>query len=127
MQGDKRKRCQCRCLIPRCVRAVFRCERGHRLIDVPLGLGDAPRRHTPGARVRQQHREFSPAVTAQNILAPDHLLNDPGDMNLFLLGGEGTGAPEKEEQRQGADQPKEKGKPTASVRRGPVGQLGFIR
>jgi pilus assembly protein CpaC len=92
---------------------------------------------------RRDESELLVVVTARlaRPLAPhevpplptDEELNDPGDLNLFLLGGEGTGAPEKEEKREKQDQNKGKpqpatgGKPTAKLRRGPVGELGFIR
>ncbi|MBN2575345.1 MAG: type II and III secretion system protein family protein [Deltaproteobacteria bacterium] len=86
---------------------------------------------------RRDESELLVVVTARlaRPLAPhevpplptDQEINDPGDLNLFLLGSEGTGAPEKEEEpRQDKQQP-ETGKSTASPRRGPAGELGFIR
>jgi pilus assembly protein CpaC len=84
---------------------------------------------------RRDESELLVVVTARlaRPLAPhevpplptDQELNDPGDLNLFLLGAEGTGAPEKREERK--DKQSEPGKPTASLRRGPAGELGFIR
>jgi pilus assembly protein CpaC len=92
---------------------------------------------------RRDESELLVVVTARlaRPLAPhevpplptDEELNDPGDLNLFLLGGEGTGAPEKQEkqekqdQNKGKSQPATGGKPTDKLRRGPVGELGFIR
>lgn len=85
---------------------------------------------------RRDESELLVVVTARlaRPLAPhevpplptDEELNDPGDLNLFLLGGEGTGAPEKEEEpRQGKQS--EPANSTVSLRRGPAGELGFIR
>jgi pilus assembly protein CpaC len=85
---------------------------------------------------RRDETELLVVVTARlaKPLAPhevpplptDEELNDPGDLNLFLMGGEGTGAAEKQEG--GKSRPQgEPGKPTASLRRGPAGELGFIR
>jgi pilus assembly protein CpaC len=84
---------------------------------------------------RRDESELLVVVTARlaRPLAPhevpplptDQELNDPGDLNLFLLGAEGTGAPEKREDRKAKQS--EPDKPTASLRRGPAGELGFIR
>jgi pilus assembly protein CpaC len=60
-------------------------------------------------------------------LPTDDELNDPNDLNLFFLGGEGTGAPEKQEEGKGRQQPQQRGKSTAALGRGPAGELGFIR
>ena len=57
----------------------------------------------------------------------DEELNDPSDLNLFLLGGEGTGAPDKQADGGSQPQPREQGKTKVSLRRGPAGELGFIR
>jgi pilus assembly protein CpaC len=85
---------------------------------------------------RRDESELLVVVTARlaRPLAPhevpalptDDELNDPGDLNLFLLGGEGAGAPDKDDtgKAKGNTQP---AKSTASVPRGPAGQLGFIR
>jgi pilus assembly protein CpaC len=104
---------------------------------VPL-LGDLP---VLGAlfrsvNYRREESELLVVVTARltRPLAPhevpplptDYEQNDPTDLNLFLLGGEGTGAPDREEQRNRSEQP-EQGKQTSHLRRGPAGELGFIR
>jgi pilus assembly protein CpaC len=66
-------------------------------------------------------------------LPTDDELNDPGDLNLFLLGSEGSGASEKRQERQerndrkGGPPAQSQGKSTAGAGRGPVGELGFIR
>ena len=86
---------------------------------------------------RRDESELLVVVTARlaRPLAPhqvpplptDEELNDPSDLNLFLLGGEGTGAPDKQADGGSQPQPREQGKTKVSLRRGPAGELGFIR
>lgn len=62
--------------------------------------------------------------------------NDPNDFELFLLGGEGMGAPERDPNDKKAKKPADAGAPNraaslglgrAYAGRGPSGELGFIR
>lgn len=61
-------------------------------------------------------------------LPTDEELNDPGDLNLFLFGAEGKGAPQRREREADDKKPSPAPAKAASrVRRGPAGELGFIR
>lgn len=108
----------------------------HNVDKIPL-LGDLP---ILGALFRsvsyqRDESELLVVVTARlaRPLAPhevpplptDDEMNDPGDLELFLLGGEGRRAPprSKNEPPPARDAPTER----AAVRRGPSGELGFIR
>jgi pilus assembly protein CpaC len=84
---------------------------------------------------RRDESELLVVVTARlaRPLAPhevpplptDEELNDPGDLNLFLFGAEGRDA--KENERKDKSQQQEPAKTNVSLRRGPTGELGFIR
>jgi pilus assembly protein CpaC len=117
----------------------------HNVDKIPL-LGDLP---ILGALFRsvsyqRDESELLVVVTARlaRPLAPhevpplptDYEMNDPGDLELFLLGGEGRRAPKANQgqgpgQGQGKDEPGPQAVPSerASLRRGPSGELGFIR
>jgi pilus assembly protein CpaC len=64
-------------------------------------------------------------------LPTDDELNDPNDFELFLLGGEGTGKPPKEESKAGATGDKGHAaifdRSRAYAGRGPSSEVGFIR
>lgn len=57
-------------------------------------------------------------------LPTDEELNDPGDLSLFLLGSEGTNRPDRSENKAQSNPP---AKTASADRRGPAGELGFIR
>ena len=59
-------------------------------------------------------------------LPTDEELNDPGDLELFLFGGQGRRPPPRsKEEAPAAEAPAERAQ--LSRERGPSGQLGFIR
>jgi pilus assembly protein CpaC len=88
---------------------------------------------------RRDESELIVVITARltKPVAPHELprlptedeLNDPSDFELFLLGGEGTGKPPKDE-RDNKENKKASmfpGSSHAFAGRGPTGELGFIR
>jgi pilus assembly protein CpaC len=59
-------------------------------------------------------------------LPTDDELNDPTDLELFLLGAQGRGAPPREKEPEMIE-PKPDKRAAGGVRRGPSGEVGFIR